>query len=254
LLRAELVANHIEANLVAADRPTTTKTRVLGGSQQILRIDRELREDIASDARTELLEWATGALDAVDALLISDYGKGVATKEVCGRLIQAARGRGKPVIVDPKGRDYSKYQGATVVTPNVAELASAVEMLRRYSGDLDEDVSILRSVLPETAIVVTRGPDGVVLCEVDGSVVTIRSRARSVFDVTGAGDTFAATLALGLAVGASFVDAATIANAAAGLSVRAVGTRAVERQELVTELTANRSDESPQLEQPSTNG
>jgi rfaE bifunctional protein kinase chain/domain len=240
ILRNELTKCHIDANLVtAAIRPTTTKTRVLGGSQQILRIDRETRDDIARDTESALLEWAKRQLPSVDCLLVSDYGKGVLTRGLCKGLVDLAGAEAKPVVVDPKGRDYSKYRGATIVTPNVTEVRLAIEPLSLSSGDLSEDVSQLRSLLPGSAFAVTRGPEGVILFQADGSVVTIGARARRVFDVTGAGDTFVAALALAVAVGATLEEAATLSNTAAGLAVGKVGTGIVDQTELASELSVD---------------
>jgi rfaE bifunctional protein kinase chain/domain len=240
ILRNELTKGHIDANLVTAEiRPTTTKTRVLGGSQQILRIDRETRDDIARETESALLEWAKRQLPSVDCLLVSDYGKGVLTRGLCRGLVDLASAEAKPVVVDPKGRDYSKYRGATVVTPNVTEVRLAIEPLSLSSGDLIEDVSQLRSLLPGSAFAVTRGPEGVILFQADGSVVTIGARARHVFDVTGAGDTFVAALALAIAVGATLEEAATLSNTAAGLAVGKVGTGIVDQTELASELSAD---------------
>lgn len=240
MLREELTKRRIDVLLVTSeDRPTTTKTRVLGGSQQILRIDRETRDAISGDSETALLEWAKTELRSNDCLLISDYDKGVVTPGLCEGLMHLARTEAKPVVVDPKGRDYSKYRGATVVTPNVTEVHRAVESLTLSSGVLEEDISMLRSLLPGSAFAVTRGPEGVMVFEADGLTVGIGARERTVFDVTGAGDTFVATLALALAVGATLEAAAILSNIAAGLAVGKVGTATIEKSELASELRAD---------------
>jgi D-beta-D-heptose 7-phosphate kinase/D-beta-D-heptose 1-phosphate adenosyltransferase len=245
-LRSELAGWGITAHLVtSSDRPTTTKTRVIGGAQQILRIDREEREDISREIESSLLEWATHQLPSTDCMLVSDYGKGVVTPELCRRLVHIARDLNKPVVVDPKGRDYSKYSGATVVTPNVAEVHMAVEPLSVSSGGLEDDVQKLESVLEGAALLVTRGSEGVSLFRPGREPYHIPARKRNVFDVTGAGDTLAATLALGLASGASVEESAGFANAAGGVVVGKVGTSTVSLSELESELALGDTHEAP---------
>jgi D-beta-D-heptose 7-phosphate kinase/D-beta-D-heptose 1-phosphate adenosyltransferase len=227
----------IDAHLVTSeDRPTTLKTRVVADSQQLLRIDREERVGIAREAQSSLVEWARERLSGSQCLLISDYDKGVATLELCQSVIDLARGMGKPVVVDPKGRDYSKYHGATAITPNLAELAAATEALSPSLHDMDDRAAALRPVLDGTAFVVTRGAAGLSLFPPDGDPRHLPARPKTVFDVTGAGDTFAATLSLALAAGATLDVAARVANAAAGLVVGKVGTSTVGLDELRSEL------------------
>jgi D-glycero-beta-D-manno-heptose-7-phosphate kinase len=240
ILLKELTERSIDAHLLTSrDRPTTTKSRVIGGSQQILRIDREDRAAISHDAESSLLEWTNGNLSSIGCLLISDYGKGVVTHTLCQALIGLAHARNKPIIVDPKGRDYSKYAGATVVTPNILEVRQAAEPLSLSSGDLDGDVSKIHALLPGTSLLVTQGPEGVSLFQPDAPVLHIPARERHVFDVTGAGDTFAAALSLALAAGGSLEDAARLANSAAGIVVGKVGTGVVDLTELASELIAD---------------
>lgn len=236
VLLSALTERGVDAHLVPiADRPTTTKTRVVAGSQQILRIDREDRIPVAQHEESSILEWASAHISSVDAVLVSDYGKGVVTHGLCLGLIDLARAERKTLVVDPKGRDYSKYVGATAVTPNALEVRLAVEPLSLSSGELEADVATLRSLLRGTSIVVTLGPEGVSLFRPDGSSLDIASRVRSVFDVTGAGDTLVATLTLALAAGGTIDDAAILANAAAGIVVGKVGTATVD----LTELESN---------------
>jgi rfaE bifunctional protein kinase chain/domain len=236
-LRKELEKNHIEALLVTdIDRPTTTKTRIIGGSQQILRVDREERSQVSHETESSLLDWAKALVASVDCVLISDYAKGVVTHDLCRSVMNLARAANKPIVVDPKGRDYSKYAGAMVLTPNRMEVRMAVETLSFTSSDLQDDINTLQSLLHGTSFLVTRGPEGASLFRPDRSAVHIPARERSVFDVTGAGDTFAATLALALAAQATLEEAATLANTAAGLVVGKVGTGTVTISELRSEL------------------
>jgi D-glycero-beta-D-manno-heptose-7-phosphate kinase len=238
-LRTELMRCGVEAHLIpSTDRPTTTKSRIIGGSQQVLRIDREEGKQIPPELEATLLEWIERSATSVHSILISDYGKGVVSETLSRGVIEFARRRDAPVIVDPKGRDYSKYFGATVVTPNVGEVHAAAEPLSSDSGDMEHDVSAVRSALPGTALLVTRGQDGVSLYTADESAIHITARKRTVFDVTGAGDTFAATLALALGSGAALDVAAAVANDAAGIVVGKVGTSTVRLGELNADLNA----------------
>jgi D-beta-D-heptose 7-phosphate kinase/D-beta-D-heptose 1-phosphate adenosyltransferase len=243
LLRSELIASGITAHLVTStDRPTTTKTRVISGSQQILRIDREGRADISSDSESSLLAWVTQQLPSANCLLVSDYGKGAVTPGLCRGLVHLARRLNKPVVVDPKGRDYSKYSGATVITPNAGETHLAAEPISVSSGGLEDDAQRLQSTLEGTSLLVTRGSDGVSLFRVGREPYHVPARKRSVFDVTGAGDTLAATLALGLASGASLEESAVIANAAGGIVVGKIGTATVSPSELESEISIGSGD------------
>jgi rfaE bifunctional protein kinase chain/domain len=242
-LRVELARIGIDAHLVTDDaRPTTMKTRLIGGAQQMLRVDRELRAPVSSQKETSLLMWAAEGLSSANCVLISDYGKGVVTERICRELIGMATAQSKPVVVDPKGRDYSKYQGATVVTPNAMELRVSAESLTLSSGGLQEDVTALRSVIHETAFLVTRGSEGVTLFRAERGALHIPARRRSVFDVTGAGDTFVAALALAIGAGASLAAAAIVANEAAGIVVGKVGTGTVDLDELRTGLDSPRAE------------
>jgi len=243
-LRDQLASSGIIAHLVVGtDRPTTTKTRIIGGSQQILRIDREDRHEVSSDTESSMLEWAAQQLPSMNCLLISDYGKGVITPRVCRGLIALARKMDKPIVVDPKGRDYRKYAGATVVTPNIVEVQLAVEAISVSSGGLEHDVKTLQSVLEDASLLVTRGSGGVSVYRAGRDPYHIPARKRNVFDVTGAGDTLAATLALGLASGASLDESAQIANAAGGIVVGKIGTGIVTLSELESELALGEEPE-----------
>lgn len=238
-LRAELTRCVVETHLVTStDRPTTTKSRIIGGSQQVLRIDREERTPISQELAKALLEWIEDRVVASGSVLISDYGKGVVTQVLCRGVIETARRHGRPVVVDPKGRDYSRYVGATVITPNVGEVRLAAEPLSSNSGDMEGDIAALQSLLPGTALLVTRGGEGVSLYRSGAPAVHVTARVRTVFDVTGAGDTFAATLALALGSGATLELAASVANYAAGIVVGKVGTSKVRLAELNAELTS----------------
>ena len=216
-----------------ATRPTTVKTRFIAGSQQLLRTDEEDPRPLSEDLLSQILDGVTGAVSggAFGALILSDYGKGVLTDAVISQALSAARAADIPVIVDPKGTDYRRYRGASVLTPNRRELAEAT----RLPVETDDEVVIAaRALIADCgvgAVIATRGPQGMSVVTGD-SCVHLPALAREVFDVSGAGDTVVATLAAGLAAGMPLPDAAQLANVAAGIVVAKVGTAVVRPGEL----------------------
>ena len=230
-LREVLSARGIAIDGVRADpgRITTAKTRVVAHHQHVVRVDEEQTSPLDSATEDALLAWAEVELPRADACILSDYGKGVVSRRVAERFIQMARSAGKPIVVDPKGIDFAKYRGATLVKPNFDEA-------RLAAGDPHADLAAvsrhLLGLLEGCAVLVTRGADGMTLFRRDEPPFTIASTAREVFDVTGAGDTVAAVLALALAAGASPTEAAVLANVAAGIVVAKVGAAQPTREEL----------------------
>ena len=220
------------------DRPTTTKTRVIGGHQQMLRLDREDDRPPPAPDQTRLLDAVAQAMRARPAaVILSDYAKGVIGEEVAKLVIEEARRLDLPVFVDPKGRDYSKYRGATALTPNRAELALACGL---HSGPVEELLrsgARLRQDLDLGFLAVTRGEEGITLIE-PGAVSHIPAVAQRVFDVSGAGDTVIATLTAGIAAGLSRLEAIHLANLAAGIVVGKVGTVPVDAEGLLEALSA----------------
>ena len=215
------------------ERPTTTKTRILAHGQQIARVDSERRAPLPESLAVRLLAWAGNALSGAGACVLSDYGKGVVTPETARAFLSAASAQGRPVVVDPKGSDYARYRGATVITPNVAETERATSREIHSDADVLAAGSDLLALLPGTAILVTRGADGMSLLREGHAPVHIPTVARSVYDVTGAGDTVVSALALALAVGAPLEHAARLANRAAGVVVGKLGTARVSLDELI---------------------
>ena len=205
---------------------TIVKLRIIGRSQQLLRVDFE--EEPGYEVLQGMLPFYEKALAQSNAVLFSDYGKGGLTHIT--RMIELARAAGKPVLVDPKGDDYSRYKGATVITPNRAELA---EVVGRWSSEaqLAERAERLRAELGLEGLLVTRSEDGMSLFDAAGHA-RIPAEAREVFDVTGAGDTVIATLAAMLAAGLSLREAMPIANRAGGIVVGKFGTASVGYDEL----------------------
>jgi len=217
----------IEASLHRdAKLDTTQKLRVIARKQQLLRIDFEKppsREVLAAK-----LEEFRGALAGCDVVILSDYGKGGLTHIT--EMIRAARRADKRVLADPKGDDYSRYKGASIITPNLAELREVVGRWKDEK-DLKSRAAALREKLGLEALLLTRGEEGMTLFKKNGSV-TISAEAREVFDVTGAGDTVIAALAVMLAAGAGLEAAVRLANRAAGIVVGKLGTATASREEL----------------------
>lgn len=219
------------------DRPTTVKTRFVSTGHHMLRVDEEDAKPATPALESALTAHAVAMIAGMDAVILSDYGKGVLTPALLRAVIDAANAHNIPVLVDPKGRDYALYRGASVVTPNRRELGVATNM----PTDSDDDIIAAgRAMLNQSgiaALVATRSEDGMsVLQRGSDDVVHLRANAREVFDVSGAGDTVIATVAAALAAGAVLGDAALLANYAAGVVVGKMGTAAIDRAELLTSL------------------
>jgi len=216
-----------------AGRQTTTKVRFLAGGQQLLRTDRETVAPLKPRQADLMIELAESWMDQTDVLVLSDYGKGVLTDTVVARAIAAARAAGKPVLVDPKGSDYARYRGAFCVTPNRKELAEASGLPTDGDAAVAAAATAVMTTAGIGAVVATRSEQGMSVIGPDaGAAVHLRAEAREVFDVSGAGDTVVAALAAALGTGADLVDAARLANAAAGIVVAKVGTAVVRPDEL----------------------
>lgn len=235
VVRRLLEESRIGDGLVAGRGSTTTKTRIIANGQQIGRIDVEDTTPIAGEVAADVLRRVDETLDDVDAVLISDYAKGVVTEGVATAVVSAARAAGLAVVADPKGRLFSKYAGAAVVTPNVREACEAVGVGDESIDDLGFGVL---AMLEGGAVLLTRGADGMSLYEEGKDPLHIRAAARHVYDVTGAGDTVAATLALGVASDLPLPRAAVLANAAGGIVVGKPGTGRVEAAELRAAFSA----------------
>lgn len=218
-----------------AGRPTSVKTRYLAQTQQLLRTDREAAGPLPAEDAAVMVAAAREALAACGAVVLSDYGKGVLSNAVVGPVIAAAREARRPVVVDPKGRNFARYSGAAVLTPNRAELAAATDM---PTGTEDEVVAACRKVIEScgvAAVLATRSEQGMTLVAGD-EIRHIPAHAREVFDVAGAGDTVAAVMGAGLAAGATLAQAAALANLAGGVVVGKAGTAVAWPHELVGAL------------------
>ena len=215
-------------------RKTTVKTRIVAHNQQMARIDQETIDEIASADAVKMIERLERRLEEIDVVVISDYGKGFLTREILSSLILAAREMGKPVLVDPKGKDYSKYQGATMLTPNKREAAEACG-IEPASGDLVETAKQKLLIdLDLDSLLITLGEDGMTLLQKDSDAANLSATARNVYDVTGAGDTVIATLAVAIGSGMDTFEAAKVANLAAGIVVERVGTTPITQADLAT--------------------
>ena len=225
----------VNVDTIVADpaRPTTTKTRILAGTQQVVRIDQERPSPMDFAVEAALLDAVRRALPSARACVLSDYGKGVVTPGFAAAVIALANAAGVPTVVDPKGVDYAKYRGATVVKPNQLEAGKVLNRDLRTSDEVDAAGRDLLTLLgPATAILITRGPQGMSLFPPAGDAVHVPTSAREVYDVTGAGDTVAGTMAVTLAVGGSLEAACQLATAAAAVVVGKVGTATCSLAEL----------------------
>ncbi|HUT49148.1 MAG TPA: D-glycero-beta-D-manno-heptose-7-phosphate kinase, partial [Alphaproteobacteria bacterium] len=227
-LRADLIVDR--------NRETTLKTRFVVGRQQVLRADRESGHPVVGDVEAELIRRVTRGLKTSSVVVLSDYGKGTLTPKAIGAIVAAARKAGRPVLVDPKGHDYGRYRGARLITPNRKELAEAT---KHTTDDEDSIVGAARRLAKGCgieAVLATRGPDGMTLLDGKKKPQHLAAQAREVFDVSGAGDTVIAAVAAALAVDAPLVEAARLANIAAGIVVGKAGTAVASRDEIAAAL------------------
>lgn len=219
--------------ITAKDRVTTVKERYVAGGQQLLRADREEAGSIADSDADRICAAAESAMASVDIVVLSDYAKGVLTPGVIRRIGESAQRHNKRVIADPKHEDFARYRGAHVLTPNAKELARATSLPTTDDRAVETAGATVLDRVEIDAIVVTRSAHGMTLIERGNPAVHVRVQAREVFDVSGAGDTAIAVLALALAAGGSPRDAVKLSNAAAGIVVGKSGTAVVTSHELL---------------------
>ncbi len=220
----------------SGQRRTSVKSRYMADGQQMLRTDRETVFPLDSEMEAQLVAQARDAMVDCDAVVLSDYAKGVLTDRALAQLIGAAKEASKVVIVDPKGADYSRYRGADVITPNRRELHEATGMKTRNDEEVAQAAQSLIEKFEFGAVLATRSKDGMTLVSAKGAVFHLQAEARDVFDVSGAGDTVVATLAAAMAVAAKLQDAATLANIAAGIVVGKVGTAVAFSDDIISAL------------------
>jgi rfaE bifunctional protein kinase chain/domain len=240
-LRAELREAGVGAErddlVVDAARPTTVKTRIIahshGHNQTLVRADREGREAVAGEVESRLINVLKEAVSHASALVISDYDKGAVTPGILAEVLPFAMKRGLPVLIDPKIRNFDYYRPATLVTPNHHEALRLTNSEDHTDAGLKVAAERIRERLGCESVLITRGERGLMLLEKDNEPVYVETVAREVYDVTGAGDTVIAALGASLAAGASMLEAAVIANHAAGIVVGKVGTATAQAEELI---------------------
>jgi D-beta-D-heptose 7-phosphate kinase/D-beta-D-heptose 1-phosphate adenosyltransferase len=218
--------------VVDNDRPSTTKTRIIAHNQLVVRADREQRTPVNGQTEKRLLEFLAHALEDADAFVVSDYDKGVVTRRILGEILPSAYAR-VPVLIDPKIRNLSYYQPASLITPNHHEALKMTNLESDSDDGLHQAAQAIREKLGCDAVLITRGDRGIMLLEGDNDPVFVETAAREVYDVTGAGDTVIATLAAAMAAGATMLEAANLANHAAGIVVGKVGTATASAEELL---------------------
>jgi D-beta-D-heptose 7-phosphate kinase/D-beta-D-heptose 1-phosphate adenosyltransferase len=224
------------ALVVVKDRPTTAKTRFMAGSHQLLRLDEEVAFPIEGAAAAAVLEKIEAALPRADIVVLSDYAKGVLSDRVLEAILAMAARAGRTVIADPKRADFRAYRGATILTPNEHEVRTATRIGAEHDSDADQAGRAALEATEGEAVLVTRSAKGMTLVRRGLEALHLPTRAREVADVSGAGDTLVAALAVALGAGASLPDAARLANVTAGISVGKQGTASVTRHELLAAL------------------
>jgi len=233
-----IVANLTEKNVStdflvqSKERLTTVKTRIIAHNQQIARIDQEIKDDLNVADEKNVWEHTKKLLGQVEIVIVSDYGKGVITNNLLSRLITTCKSQGKSVLIDPKGKNYAKYKGAAMLTPNRFEVAEACGLEHYNQTLIEESGHKLLSELSLKYLLITQGEDGMTLFEQNRKAVHLPVESRNVYDVTGAGDTVIACLAVSMGAGADFLEAANLANRAAGLVIEQVGTTAISMEML----------------------
>ena len=220
-------------------RKTTLKTRIIAHHQQLVRIDRETPEHPKASTLRNLSHCLEKHIKEVDGIILSDYEKGLLTRRLIREIIQKAKEAKKFIMVDPKLKNFFCYKGATVITPNTAEASAASRISITDESSLKKAGKILLKRLKCQALVITRGEGGMAIFEPHQTPFFIPTEAKEVYDVTGAGDTVIGTMALALGAGAQIVDAAKLANYAAGIVVGKVGTATVNREELIKGIARN---------------
>lgn len=225
-----------DATCISPVRPTICKTRFIAAHQQVVRVDEESRAGIDAQEAESLCAAITAHMGNAQAVVVSDYGKGVCSPAVLEHLFAQARHFGVPVFVDPKSTDYSLYRGAACITPNARELAVASAMPVESEAQVEAAARTVMERAEAQAILATRSEKGMMLVRRNGPALSVPARAREVFDVSGAGDTVIATMALAVGAGMSFEQAMRVANAAAGVVVGKLGTATADIGEVLREL------------------
>lgn len=214
-------------------RPTTIKTRVIAHHQHVLRTDRELKTPVGRKIEKQILDVINDRLGTVDAILIQDYNKGLVTQNLIKEITTITNNRNTILTVDPKQKHFFDYTGATVFKPNEREVEGALRISINGDESLEKAGTQILKRLKCSNLLITRGDRGMVLFEQNGNIIYVPTRAKEVFDVSGAGDTTIGTLTSALAAGASITEAATMANYAAGIVCGEVGIVPITRDKLL---------------------
>ncbi|MDP3789780.1 MAG: D-glycero-beta-D-manno-heptose-7-phosphate kinase [Candidatus Omnitrophota bacterium] len=238
LLLGELAARSVntEGIIRESGRPTTLKTRVIAHSQQVVRIDKEKIADISEDAINKMLDFSKRIINDVDAVIIEDYGKGVIVPQLLSPLIRLVKKHGKIITVDPKESHFPMYKNVTAITPNYHEAAKAAGVRPEGAASVDEIGKKLLKRLNCDVALVTLGENGMCVFEKSGKITKIPTVAQEVYDVSGAGDTVISAYTLAVSSGAKVIEAAHIANCAAGIVVGKVGIAVTTQDELIDKI------------------
>ncbi len=227
---------NVDGIVVTAERPTTEKIRVIANTQQVVRIDREIKNPILDKTIRQLLKKSLEIINKADAVIFEDYNKGVLVPEVISKIMRLAQNQKKIIAVDPKFQNFFHFSGATLVKPNLKEALEALGILNPRDIDLNQLGPQLMKKLKCSAMVITRGEEGMTIFEGNQNSRTIQTTAREVYDVSGAGDTVIATITLALIQGSSLYQAAVLANFAAGIEVEKAGVATVSAGELLKRI------------------
>lgn len=244
-LVSELDDKSVETGMIVRDpsRPTITKTRIIAQHQQVVRVDKELKGEFSASVVDDLIVSIDNIVPEVSAMIISDYGKGVINKRVLEHAIRTAHKYKIPVNVDPKIEHFQSYKKVTCITPNMSEAIAGMRAMepRDEEGIIELGKKILKR-LDSDSVLITRGEKGMTLFQPKNRITHIPTRAKEVYDVTGAGDTVIATFTLALAAKAKFTEAADISNFAAGIVVGKLGTATVSPKELESAIKGFRAE------------
>jgi len=245
---AKNLAEILENSKISADylisidnRQTSVKTRIIAHSQQVVRLDQENATPISQLEAENVFKEIEKVFEAADIVIISDYAKGFLTENLLTRLITQCKSKKKKILVDPKGKDYAKYKGATLLTPNQKEAAEACGLEESELNVVENAGRTLLENISTESVLITQGEKGMALFQNESETYRFEALARKVYDVTGAGDTVIATLAVAIGAGLNFFEAARIANIAAGLVVEQIGTTAITKEMLENILTERTS-------------